>query len=59
MEMPTAVNFVVQLARLHLKESKHFDSFFFGKKELLKGLQEAGEANSETLFNSLALNYLM
>ena len=45
-------------ATLQLKESEHLDCFFIIGKELLKRLQEAGEANSETLFNSVVLNGL-
>ena len=57
-ETPTVVTLVAQLARLQLEDSEDLDSFFIRGPELLKRLQEAGEAVSETLFNALVLNGL-
>ena len=57
-ETPTVVTLVAQLARLQLEDSEDLDSFFIRGQELLKRLQEAGEAVSETLFNTLVLNGL-
>ena len=51
-------NLVAQLARMQLEDAEDLDSFFIRGQELLTGLQEAGEAVSETLFNALVLNGL-
>ena len=51
-ETPTVVNLVAQLARLQFEDAEDLDSFFIRGKELHTGLQEAGEAVSETLFNA-------
>ena len=57
-ETPTVVNLVAELARLKLENDEDLDSFFIRRQELLKRLQDAGEAVSETLFNALVLNGL-
>ena len=57
-ETPTVLTLVAQLARLQLEVAEDLDSFFIIGQELLKRLQEAGEAVSETLFNALVLNGL-
>ena len=57
-EVPTVVTLVAQIARLQLEDDEDFNSFFIRGQELLKRLQEAGEAVSETLFNTLVLDGL-
>ena len=57
-ETPTVVTLVAQLPRLQLEDAENLDSFFIRGQELLTGLQKAGEAVSETLFNTSALNGL-
>ena len=57
-ETPTVVTLVAQLARLQLEDAEDLNSFFIRGQELLKRLQEAGEAVSETLFNALVLSRL-
>ena len=57
-ETPTVVTLVAQVARLQLEDAEDLDSFFIRGQELLTGLQEAGEAVSEALFNALVLNGL-
>ena len=52
------VTLVAQLARMQVEDDEDLDSFFIRGQELLKRLQEAGEAVSETLFNALVLNGL-
>ena len=53
-ETPTVVTLVAQLARLQLEDSEDSHSFSIRGQELLKRIQEAGEAVSETLFNALS-----
>ena len=57
LETPTVVTLVAQIARLQLKNSEDLDTFLRGQ-ELLKRLQEEGEAVSITLCNALVLNGL-
>ena len=57
-ETPTVVTLVAQVARLQLEGAQDSDSFFIRGQELLTRLQEAGEAVSETIFNTLVLNGL-
>ena len=57
-ETPKVVTLVAQLARLQLEDAEDLDSFFIGGEELLKRLQEAGEAVSEIFFNDLVLDGL-
>ena len=52
------VTLVARLVRLQLEDAEDLDSFLVRGQELLTGLQEAGEAVSETLFNALVLNGL-
>ena len=49
-------NFGGTTCSLQIEDSENWDSFFIGGPELLRTLQEAGEAFSETLFNALVLN---
>ena len=47
METLTAVTLLAQLARMQVEDDEDLDSFFIRGQELLKRLQEAGEAVSE------------
>ena len=58
LETPILLTLVAQLARLQLEDAEDLDSFFIRGQEVLKWLQEAREAVSETLFNALVLNGL-
>ena len=54
-ETLTVVTLVPQVARPQLEDAEDLDSFFIRGHVLLTGLQETGEAVSETLFNALVL----
>ena len=55
-ETSTVVTLVAQHSRLQLEDAEDLESFFIRGQKLLRKLQEAGEAVSETLFNALVLN---